>query len=93
VTDAMLTSHPFLAPVFALHPAGYAVGRKHRRLALAIATVSFAIPMVLRASLTSPTGVRPFLVVFATVYAVGVTVVGAPLLVVGTSLARDRPEA
>ena len=93
VTYALLDGLPFLAPVFALLPAGYAVGRNDRRLALGIAAVGFALPMILRASLTSPTGVRPFLVVFAVAYAAGITVVGAPLLVVGTSLAGDRPEA
>jgi hypothetical protein len=91
ITYSLLSSLPFLAPVFALLPAGYAVGRKNRRLALGIAAVGFALALVLRTSFVSPTGVRPVLVVFAVAYAVGITVVGAPLLVVGMSLAGDRP--
>lgn len=91
MTYSLLTSLPFLVPVFALLPAGYAVGRKDHLLALGTAAVGFALPMVLRTSLVSPTGVRPFVVVFAVAYAVGVVAVGVPLLVVGTSLAGDRP--
>jgi hypothetical protein len=94
VTYALLDGLPFLVPVFALLPAGYAFRRGDRLLAGATATVGFALPMVLRTSFVSPTGrVRFILVFLAIAYAVGITVIGTPLLVVGASLADGRPEA
>lgn len=92
-THSLVTSLQFLVPVFALLPAGYAVGRKDHRLALGTVAVGFALPMALRTSFVSPNGGRLFLAIFAVTYAVAIIVVGAPLLVVGASLADRRPES
>ena len=91
LTLSLLTSLPLLVPVFLLLPAGYALGRENRRLAIGTAAAGFALAMVPLAPFTSPTIGLGFLLVLAvTVSAAIVAVVGTPLLVVGASLATAR---
>ncbi|WP_224269992.1 hypothetical protein [Haloprofundus salinisoli] len=86
VTTALLSSLPFVVPAFALLPAGYAVGRGNRRLG--IATLAFALPVMSWSPLTAPVaGMALLLVLLAGVYAVAIALLGAPLLLVGASLA------
>ncbi|UPW00441.1 hypothetical protein M0R88_18300 [Halorussus gelatinilyticus] len=94
LTYSLLSSFPLLVAVFALLPAGYAFGRGNRRLAVATAAVGFALSTLPFGSLLSPTtGFGPFVAVFVAVYAGVVAAVGAPLLVVGASLAGSSGDA
>ncbi|WP_224332599.1 hypothetical protein [Haloprofundus halobius] len=93
VTTALLSSLPFVVPAFALLPAGYAIGRGDRKLGVATATLAFALPVLSWSPLTTPVaGMSLLLVLFTGVYAVALAVLGAPLLLVGASLARDRKD-
>ncbi|KTG10629.1 hypothetical protein AUR64_08160 [Haloprofundus marisrubri] len=91
VTTALLSSLPFVAPVFALLPAGYAVGRGERTLGVATATLAFALPVLSWSPLTAPMAGMALLAVFlAGIYAVAIAVLGAPLLLVGASLSGGQ---
>ncbi|WP_435174468.1 hypothetical protein [Halorussus sp. AFM4] len=93
LTLSFLTGLPPLVPVFALLPAGYALGAGDRRLAVATATVGFAVSLLPFASLFTPTAqFGPVVVLVAAAYAGAIAVVGAPLLVVGVALAESSPE-
>lgn len=74
----------FLVPVFACLPAGYALARGRRRLAVATAVCAFAVAVL---PLFAPLGI-PFLAGFvSSLYAVSVAVCGLPLLLAGLALA------
>ena len=91
LTRSLLSSLPFLVPVFVLLPAGYAVGRGERTLAVGTAAVGFALTMIPQTPFASPTiGFGLLLVIVATAYALVATLVGMPLFVVGMSLADGR---
>ncbi|NHN59181.1 hypothetical protein G9466_08865 [Halorussus sp. JP-T4] len=93
LTLAFLTSLPPLVPVFALFPAGYALGAGNRRLAVATATVGFGASLLPFVSLFTPRPqFGPLVVLFAAAYAAAVAAVGAPLLVVGMALAESTPD-
>lgn len=92
LTRWSVSALPWLVPAFALIPAGYAVGRGRFRLALATATLAFAVPMVEFAPLLEPIRGTDLLAVFLGVlYALVLAVLGAPLLVAGASLATVEP--
>lgn len=92
-TRSLLTSLPFLLPLFLLLPAGYALGREDRRLAIGTAAVGFALSLVPLAPFTSPVlGFGILLSLVATVYAVFIAIVGVPLLIVGAALATRVPD-
>ncbi|UPV74402.1 hypothetical protein M0R89_17950 [Halorussus limi] len=94
LTYSLLSSFPPLVAVFALFPAGYALGRGDRRLALATAAVGFALSVLPFVSLLSPTrGFGLFVAVFVAAYAGAVAAVGTPLFVVGASLADSSGDA
>lgn len=79
-----------LAPLFGLLPAGAALGRENRRLAVATAFVAFlagvlaVVPLARR-----PMGVSGLFVVSGGLYAVALVALGWPLLLVGASLATE----
>lgn len=78
----------FGLPVFALLPAGYALGQGKRRLSVATVVVGFAAALVPLTPFLSPIlGFGLILVALFLVYAVALAVLGVPLLVVGASLA------
>lgn len=80
--------------MFALLPAGYALGRGERGLALATAAVAFGFAMASNAPFTTPrTGFGLFALLFAAASATAVTAVGAPLLVAGTALGTSKRTA
>ncbi|MFW6382917.1 MAG: hypothetical protein ACOCZD_02640 [Haloferacaceae archaeon] len=89
---ALLSSLPSLVPIFALLPAGYAAGRGNRPLAAGTIAVGFALAVAPFASFTSPAVGGSFVpssvsALGAASYAIGIAVVGTPLLVAGASLA------
>jgi len=87
LTRSLLASLPPLAPVFALLPTGYALGRGRRRLAVGTAMAGAVLALLPTVSLVSPRGGSAVLVVpLAAAYAVGIVLLGAPLLVAGASL-------
>jgi hypothetical protein len=92
---ATLAAVPFVVALFALLPAGYALGRGRRRLAAATAVAGFALALLPTVPLLTP-GVTGAVVgvLLAVVDGTAVLVVGAPLLLVGAALgdaAGDRP--
>lgn len=88
LTRSLISGLPFLVPAFALLPAGYALGRSNRRLAVGTAAVGFALALMPVTPITSPVvEFGSLFVLFATASAAVVAVVGAPLLVAGASLA------
>lgn len=92
LTFAMWTSARFLVPVFALLPAGYAVGANRRWLGIGTAVVGFVLAVAPTATLYSPFygfGVVLFALVVG--MAAAVAVLGAPLFGVGFVLATTRP--
>jgi len=94
VTLLLLTTLPFLGPVFTLLPTGYALGRGNRRLAITTAALGFVLAMLpLLPILPSPFGLGLLFVFIATGYAAIIAVVGVPLLIVGASLAPGRSPA
>jgi hypothetical protein len=81
----------FLGPPFALLPAGYAVGRGNRALAVKTAAVGFVLSAVPALPvLPAPFGLGLLYVPVATVRAVGVAIAGLPVLIVGVSLGVAR---
>ncbi|MBV0901729.1 hypothetical protein [Haloarcula salina] len=92
LTLAMWTSARFLVPVFALLPAGYAVGAGRRRLGVATAVLGFVLALAPTATLYSPFyGFGVLVFVFVLGMAAGVVALGAPLFGVGFVLATTRP--
>lgn len=82
-----------LGPVFSLLPAGYAIGRENRRLAVGTAVAGYVLATVaLLPGLPSPLGLGLLLVFVAVAHAVGALVVGSPLLVVGVVLGAGRAD-
>ncbi|WP_128475901.1 hypothetical protein [Halorussus pelagicus] len=93
LTRSLLTSFPPLVAVFALFPAGYAFGRDNWSLAVATAAAGFALSVLPFGTLITPTSwFSLFIAVLVVAYALALTVVGAPLLVVGMSLAGPSPD-
>jgi hypothetical protein len=86
---ALVTTLPVVGPLFALLPAGYAAGRGRRWLAMATAGLGFLLPMVPALPiLPSPLGLGLLLVFTAVGGAALLATVGAPLFVLGRSLAN-----
>lgn len=93
LTPSLLTSLPFLIPVFLLLPTGYALGRENRRLAIGTAAAGFALSMVPLAPFTSPTiGFGLLLILVATMNAVIIAIIGVPVIIVGASFATRAPD-
>jgi len=76
----------FLVPIFTCLPAGDALARGHRRLAVATVVVGFAVALL---PLFRPLGITFLVGALATFYAVGVTIGGLPLLLAGHVLADE----
>jgi len=93
LTRSLLDSLPVLVPVFALLPAGYALGEGDRRRALAFAVGGFVVGTLWTTSLgtllTPPFGNGPFAAVVLTVVVLSTAAVGTPLLAVGRVLAEQ----
>lgn len=91
LTRSLLASLLPLVPLFALLPAGYALGRENSRLAVGTAVVGFALATIPFASGALLAPQLPSLaLVFAIIDLVGALVLGSPLLVSGFVLSRTR---
>ena len=82
----------FHAPLFALLPAGYALGSGDRRLAVGTAIAALALGVLPVAPLTAPGGGLLFALLAAGT-ALSATLLGAPLLAAGAALATGEPPA
>ncbi|WP_423999536.1 hypothetical protein ACOZ4I_11215 [Haloarcula salina] len=92
LTFAMWTSARFLVPVFALLPAGYAIGTGRRWLGVGTAVAGFVLAVGPTATLYSPFyGFGVIVSALVLGLAAGVAVLGAPLFGVGFVLATARP--
>jgi hypothetical protein len=93
--QATLAAVPFVVALFALLPAGYALGRNRPRLAVATAVAGFALALLPTVPLLTPRATGAVLgVLLAVVDGTALLVVGAPLLLVGAALGDvvgDRP--
>lgn len=91
-TRSLLTTVPFLLALFALFPAGFALGRGRRRLAVGTAVAGFALSVLPLASPFAPSawGVL-FVPLFLSASAGAIALLGLPLLVVGAALGGGRP--
>ncbi len=77
----------FVLPLFGLLPAGYAFGRDDRRLGVLTAATAFAVPMLGLTIVGKPGfGTGLLLLLLAVVYGLGITVIGSPLLAIGSAL-------
>lgn len=86
LTHSLVTGLPFLVPAFALLPAGYALGRGNRRLAVGTAAVGFGVSMLPFVPYTTPpVGIGSLRMLLVTGYAAIVSIIGVPLLVVGSA--------
>lgn len=92
LTHSLLESFSALVPIFALLPAGYALGEENRRRAVALVAGGFVLGTLWTtsfAALITPQHSQGVLTVFVLAFVVAsVTVVGTPLLVVGRALAN-----
>ncbi|MFB6222174.1 MAG: hypothetical protein ABEH86_00695 [Haloarcula sp.] len=87
LTLSLLSTLPFLGPVFGLLPVGYAVGHGNRPLAMKTAAIGFVLSMVpLLPVLPAPFGLGVLFVPVATAYAAVSVLVGAPIFIVGVSI-------
>jgi hypothetical protein len=92
LTRSLLDTLPVLVPVFALLPAGYALGKDDRRRAVGFAVGGFVVGTLwttsLGALIAPPFGNGPLAVVVLVVVVLSTAAVGTPLLVVGRVLAQ-----
>ncbi|MFC7045130.1 hypothetical protein ACFQH6_06615 [Halobacteriaceae archaeon GCM10025711] len=95
LTRSLLTSLLPLVPLFALFPAGYALGRENSRVAVGTAVVGFALATLPLASgaVLAPRQWVSLVLVYAIADLVGALVLGSPLLVSGFILSRTRPRS
>jgi hypothetical protein len=85
--QATLAAVPFLVALFALLPAGYALGRDRPRLAVGTAVAGFALALLPTVPLFAPGATGAVLgVLLAVVDGAVLLVVGTPLLLVGVAL-------
>jgi len=81
------------AALFAFLPAGYALGRRRRRLAVATACVAFALALFQQGIPFGPLGLGTLVAVLNGIYGVAVVVCGIPLLLAGRAIGRAAGRA
>ena len=94
LTRSSVAQLPYMLPLFALIPAGYALGQGNLRRSIVTATTGFAAAMVLLtlASGSSARGLGFLLTIISVMYAVAIAVLGSPALAVGAALSSETAE-
>ena len=94
LTRSFIAQLPYGLPLFALVPAGYALGQGDLHRSIVTATIGFAAAMAVLAfaSGSSARGLGLLLTIISVMYAVAITVLGLPVFAAGAALGSEETE-